>query len=149
LFAVIVALVPTSFTSAQTCKGTVSVKMTSGGPGKTTTAEFTNDDTACDYAVGHASYEITERQGSDDSWIRTQQLYRSASGIVPAGGTLDLTVENPNCAFQTDAYLGQTVARPPFYGDRLLLSVVDNIVPPLCQSKTWTYVPLLRYATVQ
>jgi hypothetical protein len=143
MFVVLLGFFPTArTTSAQTCNGTVSVVMTSGGPGQTTTASFTNNDTVCAHEVGHTSYEITERQGDDDSWIRTQRKFDSASGVVPAAGTLELTVRNPNCAFQTDAYNGRTAAEPPFYGDRLLQSVVDNIVPPLCTSQKKLYIPM-------
>jgi hypothetical protein len=69
----------------------------------TTEALFTNRSTTCSYRIGLAAYE------KPDGWIDHQELYDYTLAIIPPRSTLVLTVNNPPCAYQADAFWGELI----------------------------------------
>ncbi len=89
----------------------------------TTTAVFHNYSTTCSYPVGLASYRRL------DNHINNQLLYDYALAVIPPNSTLTLTVNNPTCAYQADAFYGALIvsfAGGDRYGDRLLDDTSGN-----------------------
>ncbi len=85
--------------------------------GATTEAVFTNHSTTCSYPIGLASYRRF------DNNIDHQELYDYSLAVIPPNSTLVLTVNNPTCAFQADAFYGNLLtsfAGGVRYGSRLL-----------------------------
>jgi len=66
----------------------------------TTTAVFTNRSRTCSYPIGLATYR------APDGTIDHQQLFDYRLAVIPPNSTLTLTVQNPSCAFQSDAFYG-------------------------------------------
>ncbi len=91
--------------------------------GTTTQAVFTNRSQTCSYPIGLAVYRRF------DNNIDHQELYDYSLAVIPPHSTLTLTVNNPPCAFQADAFYGDllvSLAGGVRYGDRLLDDVFGN-----------------------
>jgi hypothetical protein len=83
----------------------------------TTSAVFTNHSTTCSYPIGLASYRMF------DATIAHQELFDYALAVIPPNSTLTLTVNNPSCAYQADAFYGNLIvsfAGGQTYGERRL-----------------------------
>jgi hypothetical protein len=92
---------------------------------------YTNHSTTCAYEVGVATYKAFDNQ------INHQELFASAQGIVPPGGTLILTAALPSCAYQADAFCGpviQSFCNGDRYGPRLLTSTGTVLNGGYCQN---------------
>jgi hypothetical protein len=70
----------------------------------TTEAQFTNHSATCSYPIGLAIYRRF------DNNINQQQLYDYSLAVIPPNSTLVLTVNNPSCAYQADAFYGDLIA---------------------------------------
>jgi hypothetical protein len=70
----------------------------------TTEARFTNRSNTCGYPIGLATYRDL------DGNIDHQQLYDYRLAVIPPHSTLTLVVNNPTCAFQSDAFYGPLLA---------------------------------------
>jgi hypothetical protein len=95
----------------------------------TTEARFTNRSATCSYPIGLATYRRF------DTNIDHQELYDYRLAVIPPNSTLTLTVDNPPCAYQTDAFRGaliESFAGGVRYGPRLLTDS-DGVNPTLCQ----------------
>jgi hypothetical protein len=66
----------------------------------TTDAIFTNRSNTCSYPIGLAIYRKL------DNNINHQELYDYQLAVIPPNSTLTLTVNNPTCAYQADAFWG-------------------------------------------
>lgn len=89
----------------------------------TTEAIFTNHSRTCSYPIGLAIYQ------KFDENIDHQQLFDYSLAIIPPNSSLTLTVANPHCAYQADAFYGQLItsfAGGVRYGQRLLDDVHGN-----------------------
>jgi hypothetical protein len=89
----------------------------------TTTAVFTNHSTTCSYPIGLAIYR------QFDATLEHQELFDYALAVIPPNSTLTLTVNNPSCAFQADAFYGNLIvsfAGGQTYGTRLLDDTSGN-----------------------
>jgi hypothetical protein len=84
--------------------------------GGVSTALFENHSATCSYPIGLAVYKRL------DSSIDTQELYNYVLAVIPPGSALTLTVANPPCAFQVDAFWGPVLfsLNGQRYGSRLL-----------------------------
>jgi hypothetical protein len=83
----------------------------------TTEAGFTNHSATCSYPIGLAIYRKL------DEHINHQQLHDYRLAVIPPNSTLVLTVNNPSCAFQVDAFWGNilySLAGGVRYDSRLL-----------------------------
>jgi hypothetical protein len=83
----------------------------------TTEARFTNHSTTCSYPVGLAIYKRF------DGRINNQELYDYRLAVIPPNSTLTLTVNNPSCRYQGDAFYGSLIesfAGGVRYGERRL-----------------------------
>jgi hypothetical protein len=69
----------------------------------TTTARFVNRSQTCSYPIGLATYR------DPDGRINHQQLFDYRLAVIPPNSTLTLTVQNPPCAFQSDAFYGALI----------------------------------------
>ena len=90
----------------------------------TTDAVFTNNSTTCSYPIGLATYK------EFDSNIDNQALYDAAVAVIQPGTTVTLTVDNPPCAYQGDAFYGDLIysfAGGVRYGTRLLTDTEGNV----------------------
>jgi hypothetical protein len=65
-----------------------------------TMATFTNYSTTCSYPIGLAIYK------KFDNNIDNQELFDYVLAVIPPNSTLQLTVDNPSCAYQADAFYG-------------------------------------------
>jgi hypothetical protein len=98
----------------------------------TTEARFTNYSTTCSYPIGLAIYQRF------DNNINHQVLYDYALAVIPPNSTLTLTVNNPPCAFQADAFYGDLIvsfAGGVRYNERRLddtLGNGHNFCVPVC-----------------
>ena len=89
----------------------------------TTEALFTNTSATCSFPIGLASYRRF------DGNIDNQELYDYRLAIIPPNSTLVLTVNNPPCAYQADAFYGDLLysfAGGVRYGERLLDDTKGN-----------------------
>ena len=83
----------------------------------TTEARFTNHSTTCSYPIGLAVYKRF------DGRINNQELYDYRLAVIPPNSTLTLTVNNPPCRYQGDAFYGpliESFAGGVRYGERRL-----------------------------
>jgi hypothetical protein len=83
----------------------------------TTEALFTNHSNTCSYPIGLAIYRKV------DNNIDHQILYDYSLAVIPPHSTMVLTVNNPPCAYQADAFYGDLIisfAGGVRYGDRRL-----------------------------
>ena len=83
----------------------------------TTDALFTNRSATCSYRIGLAIYK------QFDNNIDHQELYDYRLAVIPPNSTLVLTVNNPPCAYQGDAFWGDILysfAGGVRYGERRL-----------------------------
>jgi hypothetical protein len=83
----------------------------------TTEALFTNRSNTCSYRIGLAIYK------KFDNNIDHQELYDYRLAVIPPNSTLVLTVNNPPCAYQGDAFWGDLIesfAGGIRYGERRL-----------------------------
>jgi hypothetical protein len=81
-----------------------------------TEATFTNSSPTCSYRIGLASYK------KFDENIDNQELFDYVLTVIPPSTTLVLTVLNPPCAYQADAFYGDLIesfAGGVRYGSRL------------------------------
>jgi hypothetical protein len=82
-----------------------------------TTALFTNHSDTCSYQIGLAVYK------KFDDNIDHQELYDNVAATIPPNSTLELSVSNPPCAYQADAFWGEVIrsfAGGQRYGPRRL-----------------------------
>ena len=89
----------------------------------TTEAIFTNHSHTCSYVIGLATYQ------KFDENIDHQQLYAYTMVVIPPNSTVTLTVYNPHCAYQADAFYGNLItsfAGGVRYGSRLLDDLHGN-----------------------
>jgi hypothetical protein len=88
--------------------------------GNTSVAEFINYSDTCSFPIGLAVYKRF------NSSIDDQELYNYTLAVIPPNSTLTLTVVNPPCAYQADAFWGPVLfsMRGQRYGPRLLDDVV-------------------------
>jgi hypothetical protein len=89
----------------------------------TTTALFTNNSATCSYRIGLASYK------KYDENIDNQSLYDADVRVIAPGTSLTLTVDNPPCAYQADAFYGDLLysfAGGVRYNSRLLSDTEGN-----------------------
>jgi len=84
--------------------------------GSTSNAVYTNRSTTCSYRIGLAVYRRF------DNNIDHQELYDYQLTIIPPNSQLTLTVNNPSCSYQVDAFYGDILysLNGQRYGDRLL-----------------------------
>lgn len=80
-------------------------------------------------SVSLVVYRVTQPRESP-TFLSSQSLHRSASGVVPPNGQLTLEVELPCCAYQADAVLGTTILENltdsgPNYGIDFLRATVN------------------------
>jgi hypothetical protein len=80
-------------------------------------------------SVSLVVYRVTQPRQSP-TFLSSQSLHRSATGVVPANGQITLEVELPCCAYQADAVLGTTILETlsdsgPNYGDNFLGASVN------------------------
>ena len=83
----------------------------------TTEAVFINHSNTCSYPIGLATYRRV------DNNINHQELYDYTLAVIPPNSSLTLTVHNPPCAYQADAFYGDLIvsfAGGVRYGSRLL-----------------------------
>ncbi len=92
------AFTPGPGCSATPARGTLRADITEHAA--TTEARFTNRSNTCSYPIGLAVYR------APDGNIDHQQLYDYRLAVIPPNSTLVLTVNNPTCAFQSDAFYG-------------------------------------------
>jgi hypothetical protein len=69
----------------------------------TTSALFTNHSMTCSYRIGLAIYRAFSVS------ISTQQLYDYELAVIPPNSSLTLTVNNPPCRYQADAFYGDLI----------------------------------------
>jgi hypothetical protein len=69
----------------------------------TTDARFTNRSHTCSYPIGLAVYRKL------DANIEHQELYDYQLAVIPPNSTLTLTINNPPCAYQADAFYGPLI----------------------------------------
>ncbi len=82
-----------------------------------TTALFTNRSASCSYQIGLATYKKVDEN------IDHQQLYDNTAATIAPNSTLELSVSNPPCAYQADAFWGVVIssfAGGQRYGQRRL-----------------------------
>jgi LPXTG-motif cell wall-anchored protein len=82
-----------------------------------TSAHFINRSHQCSYQIGLAIYK------KFDENISHQELYDHVAATIPPNSTLDLSVSNPPCAYQADAFWGEVItsfAGGERYGPRRL-----------------------------
>lgn len=94
----------------------------------TTEARFTNHSTTCSYPIGLAVYKRF------DDHIDNQELYDYRLAVIPPNSTLTLTVNNPSCSYQGDAFDGNLIesfAGGVRYGERRL-DDTDGVNRALC-----------------
>jgi hypothetical protein len=145
-----VVVVTPAFTPGPGCSATPGngvLDATITTSGTTTTAVFTNHSTTCSYPIGLATYQRF------DSNIDHQVLYDYALAVIPPHSSLTLTVNNPTCAYQADAFYGNLIvsfAGGVRYGSRLLDDTVghdNNYCTPVCPPPTATATPVCATAT--
>ncbi len=73
-----------------------------------TTALFTNRSASCSYQIGLATYKKVDEN------IDHQELYDHTAATIAPNSTLELSVSNPPCAYQADAFWGAVI--PSFAG---------------------------------
>lgn len=115
------AFTPNSGCSATPASGDLAASIVHAS--NPTTCTFTNNSTTCSYAIGLASYKMY------DSNINDQELYDYHLTVIAPNTTLTLTVNNPPCASQADAFYGSilySLAGDVRYGSRLLTSAQTN-----------------------
>ena len=123
---------PPAFTPAPGCSDTPAgrtLRAVITNHPTTTDAQFTNRSSTCSYRIGLASYS------KFDSNINHQELYDYRLAVIPPNSTLTLTVNNPTCSYQADAFYGDLIesfAGGVRYGPRLLTDT-DGVNPTLCQ----------------
>jgi hypothetical protein len=109
-----------AFTPAQGCSSTPSSGVLSAvitDHPNTTDALFTNHSNTCSYPIGLAVYKKV------DGNIDHQILYDYTLAVIPPHSTMLLTVNNPSCAYQGDAFYGSLIesfAGGQRYGTRRL-----------------------------
>jgi hypothetical protein len=113
--------VPTpAFTPHYMCSSTPPAGVVTGmitDASNPTVAKITNFSSKCSYPVGLAIYK------KFDSNIDNQELFDYELAVIPPNTTITLTVENPPCAYQADAFYGDinySFAGGVRYGSRLL-----------------------------
>ena len=94
-------------------------------------ATFNNRSSTCSYRIGLAVYRKV------DNNIDHQELYDYRLAVIPPNSSLTLTVNNPPCAFQVDAFYGDILysLNGQRYGSRLLddrHGNGNNWCPPVC-----------------
>jgi hypothetical protein len=100
----------------------------------TTDAVFTNRSQTCSYPIGLAIYRKL------DNNIEHQELYDYRLAVIAPNSTMVLTVNNPTCAYQGDAFWGdliQSFAGGERYGVRRLSDTDghgNNWCPPACST---------------
>ena len=98
----------------------------------TTEAQFINHSATCSYPIGLAIYRRF------DNSINHQQLYDYSLAVIPPNSTLVLTVNNPSCAYQADAFYGNLIgsfAGGQRYNERRLDDTKGghhNLCVPVC-----------------
>ncbi|MGH3638416.1 MAG: hypothetical protein ACRDUX_05235 [Mycobacterium sp.] len=110
-----VSFTPAAGCSATPSAGTLTASMSTVNG--STVVQFTNTSATCSYPVGLAVYK------KYDEDIDHQEIFDYVLGVVPANSTLTLTVDNPPCAYQADAFYGDLLlsfANGVRYGSRLL-----------------------------
>jgi hypothetical protein len=128
-----------AFTPAPGCNGRPTGNQLRGDitvTGNTSVAVFTNRSNTCSFPIGLASYQRF------DNNIDHQELYDYRLAVIPPNSTLTLTVNNPPCSFQVDAFWGDILysLNGQRYGQRLLQDEVHmnggyctvhcNVPPP-------------------
>jgi hypothetical protein len=104
--------------------------------GGTSTAVFVNHSATCSYPIGLAVYKRF------DNNIDNQELFDYRLAVIPPDSTLTLTVQNPPCAFQVDAFWGPVLysLNGQRYGQRLLDDIIRTnggfCVPSGCPTTT-------------
>ena len=104
----------------------------------TTSARFTNRSDTCSYRIGLAVYMRF------DNNIDNQELYDYALAVIAPNSTLDLSVSNPPCAYQGDAFWGDLITSfrgGVRYGERRLADT-DGVNTELCVRQTPTATPV-------
>jgi hypothetical protein len=89
----------------------------------TTEALFVNHSSTCSYPIGLAIYQRV------DNNIDHQILYDYALAVIPPNSSLTLTVNNPPCAYQADAFYGNLIvsfAGGVRYNERRLDDTMGN-----------------------
>lgn len=84
---------------------------------ETTEGIFSNTSNACSYRIGLANY----RMFNED--IEDQEIFDYRVAIISPNSTLALTVNNPTCAYQGDAFYGDVIfsfAGGALYNERRL-----------------------------
>jgi hypothetical protein len=100
----------------------------------TTYATFTNRSLTCSYRIGLAIYK------KYDANLDHQELYDYRLAVIPPNSMLLLTVANPTCAYQADAFWGDILysfAGGQRYGPRRLDDsdgLGTNYCKPVCGS---------------
>jgi hypothetical protein len=85
--------------------------------GTATVTVFTNTSTTCSFEIGLATYK------KFDTNIDNQELFAYQLAIIPPKSSITLTVNNPPCAYQSDAFYGDMIfsfAGGVRYGARIL-----------------------------
>jgi hypothetical protein len=107
----------------------------------TTDALFTNYSSTCSYRIGLAVYK------KYDANIDNQELYDYQLAVIPPNSSLTLTVNNPACAYQGDAFYGdllESFAGGVRYGQRRLDDtdgVHQGFCPRICPTAPPTLTP--------
>src|SRR5262249_30817599 len=135
-------IVTPAFTPAPGCSltpphGTLSAVITDHP--NTTDALFTNHSNTCSYTIGLATYEKV------DGNIEHQILYDYTRAVIPPHSSMVLTVSNPSCAYQGDAFYGDLIvsfAGGVRYGSRRL-DDTDGVNSNYCQVICPTATPTL------
>lgn len=110
------------FTPASGCTstppaGVLTAVMTTNAT--TSVASFTSTSATCSYVIGLAIYK------DFDGNIDHQEIFDYRQTVIGPNGTKTLTVNNPPCAFQSDAFYGDVIfsfAGGVRYGSRILAS---------------------------
>jgi hypothetical protein len=121
-----IPVVTPTFTPGPGCSavpppGRVSATITDGT--STTSAQFTNHSNTCSYPIGLAVFKRF------DNNIDHQELYDYSLAIIPPHSTLVLTVNNPTCSYQADAFYGDLIvsfAGGVRYDERRLDDTIGN-----------------------
>jgi hypothetical protein len=103
----------------------------------TTSARFTNRSDTCSYQIGLAVYKRF------DNNIDNQELYDYQLAVIGPNSTLDLSVSNPPCAYQGDAFWGELIVSfqgGVRYGERRL-DDTDGVNTQFCVRQTPTGTP--------
>jgi hypothetical protein len=76
-----------------------------------TTGVIKNNSNLCSYQVGIASYKAYYPYGTGPNkvWLYSQTFYSSKTVTLAPGKSVTLTVEVPNCAWQSDIFWGSVL----------------------------------------